>query len=552
MKRSPDTFLLSLLLSIFSFICLSPACYSQDQSVIQSEHTAAQEVEQPGGAILKKVNSVIYAVLLFDITAGSIQIPEVDRRGNLQRDEQGNKKMRTVGIPFLVAILFFGAIFFSFFFSFVNIRAFKHAIEVVCGKYDKEEDQGEITHFRALTSALSATIGLGNIAGVAVAIQTGGPGAVFWMLVCAVFGMSAKFSSCTLAQLYRKIRENGTVAGGPMYYLDIGLAERGGFFKPFGKVLAVMYAFMVMGGALGGGNMFQANQTAEAFQNTFGFSEQSGFTIGLIMAVAVGAVILGGIKRIGAATSRIVPLMCITYVLASLIVILTNIHALPEAMATIVRLAFSENAFFGGIVGVMVTGITRASFSNEAGLGSAAIAHAAAKTDEPVREGMVAMLGPFIDTIIVCFMTSMVIVITGVWDNPEIAAHGGNLGVSLTAEAFRTVLPWFPYVLTICIAFFAYSTMIAWCYYGEVGWTYLLDHFGGRGKDTVFIFRIIFICFVVYGAVNKLADVIDFTDAMILSMAFPNILGSMLLAPKVRAKLKDYMRRLKSGEMQRA
>ncbi|MCB0334244.1 MAG: alanine:cation symporter family protein [Bdellovibrionales bacterium] len=519
-------------------------------SILFSPFTASAQEEASSGAkptVLSQVNEAIFSVLFFDVAFGAIQIDEVTFDGTLVLNDDGSPKKQTVPVPFLVTILSLGAIFFTFYHGFINIRGFRHALNIVRGKYDKEEDAGEISHFRALTSALSATVGLGNIAGVAVAIQTGGPGAVFWMMLLALFGMTAKFNSCSLAQMYRQVNEDGSISGGPMYYIDLGLKNKGPIIAIIGKILSVMFAIMVMGGALGGGNMFQANQTVEAFTGTFDLGSNAGHAIGIIMACAVAVVILGGIKRIGAATSKIVPAMCGLYVFACLIIILTNLGNIPSAIGLIFSMAFTANAAFGGTVGVIVRGITRAAFSNEAGLGSAAIAHAAAKTDEPIREGMVAMLGPLIDTIIICFMTSMVIIVTGTWANPELAAQGGNIGVTLTTESFRTVLPWFPTVLTICIGLFAYSTMISWCYYGERGWIYLLDHFGkGFGHKTLSLYRIVFVFFVYLGAVSKLQDVLDFSDAMILSIAFPNIIGSLFLVKEVRNRLDDYLNRFKN------
>lgn len=536
-------------------------------------------------------NGLLGGALMFDVTGGAFHIDAVTAAGdalyadadgkNVEqvKDAQGaplflneqcesvaqaslKPRKNEIGVPFLVVILVLGAIFFTVFFRFINFRAFRHAVNVVRGKYDNPEDEGEISHFRALTSALSATVGLGNIAGVAVAITAGGPGAVVWMMLVAVFGMTAKFSSCTLAQLYRQVNPDGSISGGPMYYLDLGLKQKGPLWGMLGKVLSIMYAFMIMGGALGGGNMFQANQTTSALTYTFGWqvtnaegnpgpSSTAAWVIGLIMAALVAAVILGGIKRIGAATSKIVPAMCGIYVVAALFVIVSNIGQLGDALGTMWTMAFSENAFLGGMMGVLVQGVKRAAFSNEAGLGSASIAHAAAKTDEPVREGMVAMLGPFIDTIVVCLMTSMVVIITGAWNNPEAAeAVGINPGVKLTAFAFESAISWFPYVLAVCIALFAYSTMISWCYYGERGWIYLVDHFGeGLGLKSVIGFRAIFVLFVVVGSVYGFSDVLDFSDLMVLSMAFPNIIGSVILAPKVAAKLNDYWGRYTAGEM---
>ena len=504
----------------------------------------AQESGEPSA--LDKANATIGAVLFFDIAFGFIQIDEVDRDGNPVLDASGNPQKKVVSLPFLIVVLILGAIFFTFWYRWINVRGLKHSINVIQGKYDNPEDTGEISHFRALTSALSATVGLGNIAGVAIAIQLGGPGAVFWMLIAAVFGMTAKFSSCTLSQMYRQTNADGSISGGPMYYVDIGLRQMGGGWATLGKVLAVMYALLVMGGAIGVGNMFQVNQTAEAFRSTFGLSEGANWIIGIVIAILVGAVIIGGIKRIGAATSKIVPAMCGLYVCVSILIILMNFTKIPEAIGLIFSMAFTGNAFYGGFFGVLVWGIKRSSFSNEAGLGSAAIAHAAAKTEEPVREGIVAMVGPFIDTIIVCLMTAMVVIITGAWNDPSLSQSDG---VTLTTKAFESAIGWFPLILTVSIGLFAYSTMISWAYYGERGWIYLLDHFGGAGLKTVIVFRIIFILFVIVGAVNKLDAVLDFSDAMVLGMAFPNIIGSILLAPRVLEKVRDYWNRYQSGEM---
>ena len=509
---------------------------------------AAAAAEAPPTA-LARFNGFMFGALFFDVSGGAFNIEEVGRDGAAVLDDKGQPKIKAVKLPFLVMILVLGAIFFTFWYRWISIRGFKHAVDVVRGKFDNPDDEGEISHFRALTSALSATVGLGNIAGVAVAIVLGGPGAILWMMVAATLGMCAKFSSCTLAQMYRQVNADGSISGGPMYYLDVGLRAKGGAFAVLGKVLGVVYAFMVMGGALGGGNMFQANQTTEALVTSFPALAGMELGIGIVMAVLVGLVILGGIKRIGAATSRIVPAMVTLYVLAAVVVILANISEVPAALGLIISKAFGGNAFFGGMAGVLVTGVQRAAFSNEAGLGSAAIAHAAAKTDEPVREGMVAMMGPFIDTIVVCLMTGLVVVITGTWNNPEVVNADNLQGVAVTAAAFSTVLSFFPTILTICVALFAYSTMISWCYYGERGWIYLLDHFNGAGLKTVTVFRVIFVLFVVVGAVNKLGDVLDFSDIMILSMAFPNIVGSVILAPKVLDKLNDYWGRYTSGEM---
>lgn len=528
---------------------IAEAMTEQATTAENTKAVNAPALEAP--PLLSRINGAMASVMFFDILGGRYTVPEVDYTGAPVIDlDTGNQRVRTVGFPLLVAILAFGAIFFTFFYGWINIRGLRHSLNVVRGKYDHEDDTGDVSHFRALTSALSATVGLGNIAGVAVAIQQGGPGAVFWMMFLALFGMSAKFSSCTLSQMYRRVNADGSISGGPMYYLDLGLRDISAFLKPVGKALAIIYAIFIMGGSFGGGNMFQSNQTAEAITNTFGLGDGANSIIGITLAVLVAAVVLGGIQRIGAATSKIVPLMCGIYVVAALVVLFANLHAIPSAVQVIFQDAFSQNAFFGGLLGVIVSGFRRAAFSNEAGLGSAAIAHAAAKTKEPVREGLVAMLEPFIDTIIICFMTSMVIVVTGVYTDPAIGAGTSDVGVTLTAAAFESVIPWFPILLTVCIALFAYSTMISWCYYGERGWIYLLDHFGeGVGIKTLPIFRTVFVIFTYIGAVSSLGDVIDFSDLMILSLAFPNIIGSLILAPRVKQLLTNYWRRLQAGEM---
>lgn len=450
------------------------------------------------------------------------------------------------GVPIVVAILFFGAVFFTVRFAFINFRAFKHAIDVVRGRYDDEKDQGEISHFRALTSALSATVGLGNIAGVAVAIGTGGPGAAFWMTVAGLLGMSSKFVECTLGQIYRKVNPDGTISGGGMYYFEKGFAEINPVLAPVGKFFAIIFAIIILGAAVGGGNMFQANQSFEVIKSVANVDESHAYLFGIVMAILVGFVIIGGIKRIGYATSRLVPLMAAIYILASLYIILVNFTKVPEALLTIVREAFNPTAVTGGIIGVMVIGIQRASFSSEAGIGSAAIAHSAAKTDEPVREGVVALLEPFIDTVIICNMTALVIVLSGVYTDPEVARKG----VAMTKLAYEQSLSWFPWVLMACVILFAYSTMISWCYYGERGWIYLLDHFGeGVGIRTLIVFRLAFVCFVYIGTVLGLGAVIDFADYLLLSLAFPNIIGCIILSNIVGRHLTDYWERYRKGEM---
>ncbi len=448
------------------------------------------------------------------------------------------------GIPLIIWVLVLGGIYYSFYFGWLSLRGFRHSIDVIRGRYDDPNDPGEISHFQALTSALSATIGLGNIAGVAIAVSMGGPGAVFWMLFAALFGMASKLASCTLAIMYRKIHPDGRVSGGPMYYLEHGLSAKG--LRPLGRTLAVLFALLTIGGSLGGGNMFQSNQTAEILSTLSPAMGDYNWLIGIIFAALVGLVIIGGIKRIGRVTSRIVPTMCLLYVIASLIIILSHITQVPAMIATIFREAFSPQALYGGFLAVLITGVKRAAFSNEAGLGSAAFAHAAARTNEAAREGMVAMIGPFIDTIIICLMTALVCMITGVYADPQFQAQGGFIvGAKMTAAAFDSFFPGARYVLAIGVVLFAYSTMISWSYYGERAWEYL---FGSR---LTIVYRIIFVCFVFLGSVTALRNVLDFSDMMILGMAFPNIIGGVILSPQIKACLQEYWGRLKSGEMKR-
>ena len=445
------------------------------------------------------------------------------------------------GFPIIIIVLLIGSFTFTIYFKFINLKAFRHSIDIIKGKYDNPKDEGQISHFQALTSALSATIGLGNIAGVAAAVSLGGPGAVFWMIFIAFFGMSAKFVSCTLGQLYRKVNSDGSISGGPMYYLRYGLKDRG--FGALGKILAVLYAIFIIGGAFGGGNMFQANQSYELFGKLIGIPD---YLYGIILAILVAIVIIGGIKRIGETTEKIVPSMVALYVAASLFIILTNIDKIPGVIGTIFSNAFSPNAMYGGFIGVLVVGIQRAVFSNEGGVGSASIAHSAAKTDEPVREGIVAMIGPFIDTIVVCFMTASVILITAD-QNPVYQQYMGTktpfaVGAEMTSAAFGSVISWFPWILAVAVFLFAYSTMISWYYYGDKGWRYLF------GDSYIAIYQGVFLGCILLGSVTSLGNVMGFSDLMILSCAFPNIIGCMFLLPVLKEKLADYWSRYQANE----
>jgi len=488
-------------------------------------------------------------------------------------------------LPIVIILLLLGAIFFTLYFKGVNLRYIKTALKTAGGKYDdldhhvpageeikvengkiknavhlKGEVPGEVTHFQALTASLSATVGLGNIAGVAVAIAIGGPGATIWMILAGLFGMASKFTECTLGVKYREVDENGKTYGGPMYYLSKGLKElkMGGF----GKVLAVFFAIMCIGGSFGGGNMFQSNQAASQFTQMMGWTgegyENAGLYCGLVMAVIVGLVIIGGIKRIGAVTEKVVPFMAIVYVLAGLIIIAINYDMIPYAANQIWQGAINPNAAFGGVVGVLIVGFQRAAFSNEAGVGSAAIAHSAVKTRYPASEGLTALLGPFVDTVIICTMTAVVIIITNAKHNlftygnldadSNVMLNATNTpinGVDLTSVAFDSAIPYFSIVLTFAVVLFAVSTMISWSYYGLQSWKYLF----GKGKVSDVTYKLLFLVFLVIGSASSLGAVIHFSDAMIFAMAFPNIIGLVLLSPKVREELKKYFNAIKIGKM---
>ncbi len=454
-------------------------------------------------------------------------------------------------VPLVVLWLFAGAIFFTVRMAFINFRGFWHAIRVTKGDYDNPEDAGEVSHFQALASALSATVGLGNIAGVAIAVGNGGPGAIFWMILAGVLGMSSKFTECTLGQMYRKVAPDGTVSGGPMHYLYAGLKDLricGIALTPLGAVLSVSFAIVCMGGSFGGGCTFQVSQSLGPIRDQVPFLQGREWVYGLVMVLLVAVVIIGGIRRIAATAEKIVPLMCGVYVATAAYILLANFGKIDDAFRAIFAQAFSPHAMYGGFLGVMVIGIKRAAFSNEAGIGSAAIAHAAAKTDEPVSEGIVALLEPFIDTVVICTMTGLVIVITGVYDqgNPVygelITAENG---AALTSLAFESAVWWFPWILCAAVFLFAYSTMISWSYYGERCWSHL---FGSR---TAIVYRLLFLGFVMLGSVVTASNVKEFSDLMILSMAFPNILGVVLLSGKVRRRLDDYWSRYKAGELER-
>ncbi len=457
--------------------------------------------------------------------------------------------------PWIVMWLVVAASIFTLYFGFIQFRAFRHSIQLVKGDYSDPNDAGEVSHFQALATALSGTVGLGNIAGVAVAVGIGGPGATFWMILAGLLGMASKFTECTLGVKYRNEYADGTVSGGPMYYISKGFDEKG---VPGGKFLAVLFSIFCILGALGGGNMFQANQAHAQLSGILG--DYPGWITGLLFAAVVFAVIVGGIKSIARVTEKVVPFMGVLYVGAALIIILVNADQVGWAFGQIFAGAFTGLGVAGGMVGALIQGFKRAAFSNEAGVGSAAIAHSAVRTKEPITEGFVSLLEPFIDTVVICTMTALVITITGqLIMDPEtgnfvlneagtsIATIGDTSGVSLTSAAFASAFSWFPYVLAIAVILFAFSTMISWSYYGLKAWTYLF----GEGKTTELVFKLMFCVFVVIGAAASLGPVIDFSDAAIFAMAVVNIAALYVLMPIVKRELDSYLARLKTGEIKR-
>jgi len=479
------------------------------------------------------------------------------------------------GIPTIIFLLVGGALFFTIFFGFINVKRFPLAIGVVRGKYDDldhheaaekaavnisdgdvvdtikdESKDGEVSHFQALATAVSGTVGNGNIAGVALAIAVGGPGATFWMILCGLIGMSTKFVECTLGVKYRDVGEDGTVYGGPMYYLSKGLKERG--FAKFGKFLAVIFALLCVGASFGGGNAAQSNQAAMQLVDSFGMTGGNARTIiGIIMMIFVGIIIIGGIKRIASVTEKIVPFMALLYILACLYIIISNFSYVDNAFGQIFYQAFSPQAGLGGLLGVLITGFRRAAFSNEAGAGSASIAHAAVKTKYPASEGLVALLEPFIDTVVICTMTALVIIIFN-GDN-SVFAYGGENGVVLidgqpvegagiTAAAFAKYISFSGPFLTIAVVLFAISTMISWSYYGLQSWMYIF----GKSKWADITYKLLFLAFIVIGAAGDMSAVWTFSDAMILALVFPNMIGLFFLFPRVKEELLRYLTVIRS------
>ena len=458
----------------------------------------------------------------------------------------GTKLWLGVSIPFVVVWLLFAGIFLTIRMGFINVRLFRHSVDLIRGRYDRKEDRGDVSHFQALASALSGTVGLGNIAGVSIAIGTGGPGATFWLIFFGLIGMTTKFAECALAVMYRTTDEKGNILGGPMVYLRKGLEAKG--LGGLGKVLAFAFAILCIGGSFGGGNSYQVAQSLNAFQAepAFEFLKTAPWIYGLLMVLAVGVVIIGGIKSIGNFAGIVVPFMCGAYLIMCLTIIGANYQRIPTAALEIVQGAFAPSALYGGFFGVLVIGAKRACFSNEAGAGSAAIAHSAAKTQEPVSEGIVALLEPFIDTVIVCTLTGLLIVITGVYKLPEVqqmaAANQGSM-ITLQAVTQNPSLAWFKYVLYVAIFFFAYSTCVSWCYYGERCFVWLF------GQKSSLIYKFLFLGFTLLGSIVKPVNILEFSDMMILTMAIPNLLGVFILSNEIYKQLQIYIGKLKSGEI---
>lgn len=486
---------------------------------------------------LDQVNAFLGAFLFFDVLPG-----------------EGS-------FPFIVAWLFTGGLYLTIKMGFINFRLFGHAIDVLRGKYSRKDDKGEVSHFQALTTALSATVGLGNIAGVALAISIGGPGATFWMILAGLIGMTSKFTEASLAQTYREVRPDGHMMGGAMEYLSRGFANLG--WAGFGKGLAILFAILTIGASFGGGNAFQASQALSAAKveipffdaKSIIFSTVEGGAIvidhslffGLLLAFMVGIVIIGGLRRIAHVAEALVPVMVVIYLTAALWIIGTNAEKIPEVLGLIVGSAFNFEAGMGGFVGVIVQGFKRAAFSSEAGIGSAAIAHSAARTPYPVRQGIVALMEPFIDTVVICTMTALVIIITGVYDpnGPYADLIANSQGAALAGKAFGHGISWFPAVLALSVFLFAYSTMISWSYYGERCWTYLF------GERYSIVYKLAYIGATVVGSVTSAAAILDFSDLMLLSMAFPNFIGLYMFSGQIKAQLDSYIAKLKSGELAR-
>ena len=555
-----------------------------ESSPEQPEAPAEEEkwTQRIDSAFGEYVVAPIEQVLFFDFHTGPRSGPDLDAAGQpvVHPGWLVTKSYPDgVSVPFVVVWLLFGALFLTLRMGFINFRAFRHAIDLTRGVYDNPDEPGEVSHFQALSAALSATVGLGNIAGVAIAIGTGGPGATLWIIMIGLLGMTAKFAECTLGQVYRVSDADGHVLGGPMRYLKTGLKEMG--LGPLGAVLSILFMVLCIGASFGGGNAFQVGQSLEAIRGEIPILQDHPYLYGIAMAIAVGCVIVGGIRSIGAVAGRLVPLMCAAYVISALYILIVNAAAVPAAVTQIVSEAFSPQAAYGGFLGVVIIGVQRAVFSNEAGVGSAAIAHSAARTDEPVSEGIVALLEPFIDTVVVCTITALVLVVSGAYnadvflerqtpatavaaidgvaasgeigDDQVIAAKqslqesiDARRGAALTLVAFRSVgHSWFGYILFAAVILFAFSTCISWSYYGERCWVELF------GERLSIVYKLLFLLFTVLGSIVTRGNILAFSDLMILGMSFPNLLGVFLMSGLVKRRLDVYWGKYQSGELVR-
>jgi alanine or glycine:cation symporter, AGCS family len=521
-------------LRLLALLCLAslwlcPASvHAQTPTTPPSAEPVAISIDQRIDQLCKPATDLFNKAIFFPIYTSPDQHPD------------GSPKWK---VPFILVWLGGAALLLTIYFGFVNVRSFGLALRTVRGLYSKGDEPGEITHFQALASAVSGTVGLGNIAGVAIAISKGGPGAAFWMFMIGLCGMTSKFAECTLGVKYRKIDAEGKVHGGAMMYLTRGLAERG--LGSLGRTLAILFALLCIMGSFGGGNMFQINQAASQLVNITGgsgsFMDQNRWLIGLVVAVIVGLVIIGGITRIAVVTSKLVPFMTILYVLGCLVVFFDHWDRILPTFELIFSSAFNTQAVAGGVLGVMLIGIQRAAFSNEAGVGSAPIAHAAAKTRFPASEGVVALLEPFVDTVVICTMTALVVICTGDY------LDTGKDGITMTSESFASVIPWFTYILSVAVILFALSTLITWSYYGLQAWKFLF----GKSRVADALYKLLFCLVVIIGAAMAPGNVIDFSDAALLGMCFPNLIGVFLLLPVVRTELnryREFTRRVDEGE----
>lgn len=495
--------------------------------VLVTAPASAQEAAPPPAGIDASINAVVAPIANFvsGIVFYSVPVTGVD-------------------VPLIVVWLATAAVFFTLYFRFINFRAFGHAIELIRGDWTDPKSAGEVSHFQALATALSGTVGLGNIAGVGVAIALGGPGATVWMILMGLCGMSSKFVECTLGVKYRNENPDGSISGGPMYYLSKGFAGRG--MPGLGRFLAGFFALMMIGAAIGAGNMFQVNQAYQQVVTVTGgetsFFADKGWLFGLIVAFITGTVIIGGIRRIASVTDKLVPFMAALYLGGGLVVIFFNIDQVPAAFAAIIGGAFSPEGVAGGFLGALIQGVRRATFSNKAGIGSAAIAHSAVRTNEPITEGLVALHEPFIDTVVICTMTALVIVISGAYlDQPDLS------GVELTSAAFGSVVSWFPIVLAFAVVLFAFSTILSYSYYLVKAGEYLF----GEGEWAKLALRLVFLAFTVVGAVMNLGPLIDFSDAMLFSMAIANVVGLYFFASEVKGDLESYWSRIADGSIRR-